>query len=60
MRDADDGCTNAADRLLGEKKLTPLDAWRKARLAVEANRPQGGACRGRARRARCRRAGARA
>ncbi len=40
QREADDGCTIAADRLLGERKLTPLDAWRKARLAVEANRPK--------------------
>jgi hypothetical protein len=36
------------------QKLTPLDAWRKARLAVEANRPKRCACRGAERgRARC-------
>jgi soluble lytic murein transglycosylase len=44
MREADDGCTLAASRLIGEKdgpnRLTEMDAWRKARLAIEANRPR--------------------
>ena len=40
QRDADDGCTVAADRLVGSKNLTPLDVWQKARLALEANRPK--------------------
>ncbi|HSV51859.1 MAG TPA: transglycosylase SLT domain-containing protein [Burkholderiaceae bacterium] len=40
LREADDGCTIAADRLLAAKLLTPHDAWRKARLAIEANRPR--------------------
>ncbi len=40
QRDADDGCTAAAARLVGSKNLTPLDAWQKARLAMEANRPR--------------------
>ena len=40
QRDADDGCTNAAARLVGSKNLTPLDVWQKARLALEANRPR--------------------
>ena len=40
----DDGCTLAASRLIGDsqapRRLTANDAWRKARLAVEANRPR--------------------
>ena len=40
LREADDGCTQAADRLLAAKQLTPHDVWRKARLAIEANRPR--------------------
>ncbi len=45
-RDADDGCTLAASRLIGEpggRRLTVDDAWRKARLAVENNRPKAAA-----------------
>ncbi|GAB4205166.1 MAG: lytic transglycosylase domain-containing protein [Tibeticola sp.] len=38
--DADDGCILAADRLYAAGKLKPLDIWRKARLAIEANRPR--------------------
>lgn len=38
QREADDGCTSAAERLVGTKNLTPQDAWIKARLATEANR----------------------
>ena len=40
QRDADDGCTHAASQLYVDKKLSALDVWRKARLAVEANRPR--------------------
>ena len=40
QRDADDGCTQAAARLIGAKNLTPEDAWQKARQATEANRPK--------------------
>ncbi|RPE73085.1 soluble lytic murein transglycosylase [Tibeticola sediminis] len=40
QRDADDGCTLAADRLYAAGRLKPLDIWRKARLAIEANRPR--------------------
>jgi len=40
QRDADDGCALAADRLIDAKKLTAADAWRKARLSIEANRPR--------------------
>ncbi|UCU99801.1 lytic transglycosylase domain-containing protein [Acidovorax radicis] len=38
LRDADDGCTHAASELYSAKKLSALDIWRKARLAVDANR----------------------
>ena len=40
MREADDGCTLAADRLYFTKQFTALDIWRKARLMVEHNRPR--------------------
>jgi hypothetical protein len=40
QRDADDGCTSAAERLVGSKNLAPLDVWKKARMATEANRPR--------------------
>ena len=44
QRDADDGCTLAASRLIGDsegqRRMTANDAWRKARLALEANRPR--------------------
>ncbi|MBI2769494.1 MAG: lytic transglycosylase domain-containing protein [Burkholderiales bacterium] len=46
QRDADDGCTLAARGLIGEgagRRLSPNDAWRRARLAVEANRPRAAA-----------------
>ena len=38
IKDADDGCTLAADRLYSEKKLSALDVWKEARLSMEANR----------------------
>ncbi|WP_309680101.1 transglycosylase SLT domain-containing protein [Polaromonas sp.] len=38
QKDADDGCSAAAERLVGAKNLTPQDVWQKARLALEANR----------------------
>ncbi|MCJ7798738.1 MAG: hypothetical protein MUP33_03090, partial [Polaromonas sp.] len=37
QRDAGDGCTAAAERLVGARNLTPQDVWHKARLALEAN-----------------------
>ncbi|GAB1385306.1 lytic transglycosylase domain-containing protein [Melaminivora sp.] len=40
LRDADDGCSHGAGELLAADQLKPLDIWRKARLAVEANRPR--------------------
>jgi soluble lytic murein transglycosylase len=39
QRDAGDGCTAAAERLVGAQNLTPQDVWHKARLALESNRP---------------------
>jgi soluble lytic murein transglycosylase len=40
----DDGCTLAASRLIGDaqgaRRLTNDDAWRKARMSVESNRPR--------------------
>jgi soluble lytic murein transglycosylase len=40
MREADDGCTLAADRLYGAKQFSALDIWRKARLMFEHSRPR--------------------
>jgi len=46
QRDGDDGCTLAAASLMGKggaRGLDQDDAWRKARQAVEANRPRAAA-----------------
>lgn len=44
QRDAEDGCTLAAASLLGKPDgITEADVWRKARRAVEANRPRAAA-----------------
>ena len=47
QRDQDDGCTLAASRLIGSAdlpgRMVADDAWRKARLALEANRPHAAA-----------------
>ncbi len=40
LREPDLGCTQAASALYGARKMSALDVWRKARLALEANRPQ--------------------
>ncbi len=44
QREAEDACTLAARDLVGDdvsgSRLAPLDVWRKARLAAEANRPR--------------------
>ncbi len=40
QREADDGCNYLAVQLFESKKLTELDVWRKARLAMEANKPR--------------------
>jgi soluble lytic murein transglycosylase len=39
LRDTDDGCNLAADRMIDAKKLKADDAWRKARIAIDSNRP---------------------
>ena len=39
QKESDDGCALAAAQLYGAKKLSDADIWRKARLAMEANRP---------------------
>ena len=47
QREPEDGCTLAASRLIadsqGPRRITADDAWRKARLSVEANRPRAAA-----------------
>jgi soluble lytic murein transglycosylase len=47
QRDMDDGCTLAASRVIGDtrgpRRMTAQDAWRKARLALDANRPRAAA-----------------
>ena len=41
QRDADDGCALMATTLVRrEGQFTPADAWRKARLAIDASRPR--------------------
>jgi soluble lytic murein transglycosylase len=40
QRETDDGCALAAAQLLADRKFQPLDIWRKARLAMETNRPR--------------------
>ncbi|MET3497564.1 lytic transglycosylase domain-containing protein [Variovorax boronicumulans] len=40
QKEADDGCLTAADRMVASRLMSPNDAWKKARLAIEANRPQ--------------------
>ena len=40
LREADDGCTYVADHLHASKKLDADDIWRKARLAMDNNRPR--------------------
>ncbi|MBT2322194.1 lytic transglycosylase domain-containing protein [Variovorax paradoxus] len=40
QRELDDGCLTAADRMIAAGLMSPNDAWKKARLAIEANRPQ--------------------
>jgi soluble lytic murein transglycosylase len=39
QRDLDDGCKLMADNLYAAGVFSDNDAWRKARLAIEANRP---------------------
>jgi soluble lytic murein transglycosylase len=40
QRELDDGCLAAAERLIASGRMPEQDAWKKARLAMEANRPQ--------------------
>ena len=40
QREADDGCTWLAEHLHSGKKINGLDLWRKARMAMDANRPK--------------------
>ena len=40
FRDTEDGCTYAAEKLHDLKKIDSLDLWRKARLAMDNNRPR--------------------
>ena len=40
QRDADEGCALMATTLHAAGKFTAADAWRKARLAIEAGRPR--------------------
>ena len=40
QRDLDDGCNLMATTLAEARVLTAADAWRRARLAAEANRPR--------------------
>ena len=41
QRDADDGCKSAARQLYEDRQLPALEVWRKARLAMDANRLRG-------------------
>ncbi len=40
LKDSEDGCTTVAEKLHDAKKLDTLDLWRKARLAMDNNRPR--------------------
>ncbi len=40
LRDTEDGCTYTAEKLHDLKKIESLDLWRKARLAMDNNRPR--------------------
>ncbi|PIT81402.1 lytic transglycosylase domain-containing protein [Limnohabitans sp. 15K] len=40
LREAEDGCTYVADHLHSGKQINGLDLWRKARIAMDANRPR--------------------
>ena len=40
QKEADDGCSYAAERLHAARKIDGLDLWRKARIAMENSRPR--------------------
>ena len=39
LREAEDGCTYVAEHLHSGKQINGVDLWRKARIAMDANRP---------------------
>jgi soluble lytic murein transglycosylase len=40
QREAEDGCTYVAEHLHSGRQIQALDLWRKARIAMDANRPR--------------------
>ena len=40
QKETDDGCTTVAEKLYAAKKINGPDLWRKARLAMDTNRPR--------------------
>ncbi|WP_291939308.1 lytic transglycosylase domain-containing protein [Limnohabitans sp.] len=40
QREADDGCTYVAEHLHSGRQIQALDLWRKARIAMDTNRPR--------------------
>jgi soluble lytic murein transglycosylase len=40
LREADDACTYVAEHLHAGRQINALDIWRKARIAMDANRPR--------------------
>ncbi|MEY4562320.1 MAG: hypothetical protein RLZZ618_1597 [Pseudomonadota bacterium] len=40
QRDADEGCNMLATTLYEAKEFGPADAWRRARIAIDSNRPR--------------------
>ncbi len=40
QKETDDGCTTVAEKLYAAKKINGPDLWRKARLAMDNNRPR--------------------
>ena len=40
QRDADDGCTWLAEHLHSGKKINGVELWRRARIAMDANKPK--------------------
>ncbi len=40
LREAEDGCTYVAEHLHSGKQINGIDLWRKARIAMDANRPK--------------------
>jgi soluble lytic murein transglycosylase len=40
LREAEDGCTYVAEHLHSGRQINGIDLWRKARIAMDANRPR--------------------